>query len=689
MADLTITINPPNTNTITISDGVLPHNSTHAPSGNDSLESWYAKTSDLAYVSGQIGAPSGVVLITGNQEIGGVKNFSSRPTVNGSGVMLTGETPGTGYLTGYVGKSETGSFVTSGNTGNFVDSSQTGQLTGTFYPYSANPAAYVQGAVVRPSNTGIFIDTSSIQTISGQKNFNSGILVGVNSMSGTGNSVLGGSGNSVSGRNSSIGGGVKNFAGPINTFIGGGSGNMASGSGGAVVGGQLNRILSTAGSENFIGGGFGNQIAAGSYNSILGGYSNVINISDAGDKNFIVGGDTNSIRNANKSFVVGGEDSSIFSNGTRLERAFVVGSDGYVEHSYAAVITDGLGSQYSSGEKTLVVKFTSGIHLKGPTTFNSRPTFNGTGFLLSGEASAATTGYLTGYVQKTETGTFYSTSNPSGYITGVDLSPYATTSSATGISGYLQTQITSNNQTGAFLTTGDGDVRYYPLSSNPSSYLVASDVANLASTGYVTGVSGYLQGQISTLNGQTGTYATGSIVRPSETGSFLTTGAADSRYLTSASGFNSRTVSTFTTGVISGFGGTVFSVYQNGSALPMASGFAGLSGNITPINASSKIRVKVAAQVSAATNIFFGVALARSGDANAKVQTCVQTARSDITYPIFLEYEEVAGTTGRIDYITRWGPQSNNAFFTGYWNKAAAGNSFGLGSSMEIIEILP
>ena len=47
------------------------------------------------------------------------------------------------------------------------------------------------------------------------------------------------------------------------------------------------------------------------------------------------------------------------------------------------------------------------------------------------------------YVLNSQTGQFYANSNPSGFITGVDLSSYATQTYVTGISGELQTQINS------------------------------------------------------------------------------------------------------------------------------------------------------------------------------------------------------------------------------------------------------
>jgi hypothetical protein len=81
-------------------------------------------------------------------------------------------------------------------------------------------------------------------------------------------------------------------------------------------------------------------------------------------------------------------------------------------------------------------------------------------------------------------------------ITGVDLSPYATITYVTGISGQLQAQITVlNNQTGSYVLNSQTGQFY--SSSNPSGY---------TATGYVTGVSGNLQTQITTLNNQTGSY---------------------------------------------------------------------------------------------------------------------------------------------------------------------------------------
>jgi hypothetical protein len=115
-----------------------------------------------------------------------------------------------------------------------------------------------------------------------------------------------------------------------------------------------------------------------------------------------------------------------------------------------------------------IVYTTGNQNISGTKNFYTRPTFNGTGILVSGESPSIS--YVTGisgvlqnqittlnnqtgnYALKTETGNFitssqtgafYAASNPSGFITGVNLSSYATTEYVTGISGNLQTQINS------------------------------------------------------------------------------------------------------------------------------------------------------------------------------------------------------------------------------------------------------
>lgn len=131
--------------------------------------------------------------------------------------------------------------------------------------------------------------------------------------------------------------------------------------------------------------------------------------------------------------------------------------------------------------------------------------------ISSGQYFNLTTGDV---VRPSETGQFYPMSNPSGFTTGGDLSLYATKSFVTGVSGVLQTQITNlNNQTGSYtLKTETG--LFYPR-TNPSGYITGVNLTSYATISYVTGVSGSLQTQITNLNNKTGSY-----ILNSQTGQF-------------------------------------------------------------------------------------------------------------------------------------------------------------------------
>lgn len=90
--------------------------------------------------------------------------------------------------------------------------------------------------------------------------------------------------------------------------------------------------------------------------------------------------------------------------------------------------------------------------ISGIKRFDQRPTFNGTGFLLSGEISSVggdyypnnnPSGFITGidlssYVTNVQTGQFYPASNPSGFLTAVTVSGSYVASSATNIQGASQ-----------------------------------------------------------------------------------------------------------------------------------------------------------------------------------------------------------------------------------------------------------
>ena len=135
----------------------------------------------------------------------------------------------------------------------------------------------------------------------------------------------------------------------------------------------------------------------------------------------------------------------------------------------------------------------------------------------------------------TGTGSFYPNSNPSGFITGVDLTPYATVTYVTGISGQLQAQITVlNNQTGSF----------YPR-TNPSGFITGVNLSSYATINYVSGISGGLQSQITNLNNSTGSY-----VLTNQTGQFYSSnnpsGYVSTGYVTGISGNLQQQITTLT-----------------------------------------------------------------------------------------------------------------------------------------------
>ena len=93
-------------------------------------------------------------------------------------------------------------------------------------------------------------------------------------------------------------------------------------------------------------------------------------------------------------------------------------------------------------------------------SFTNRPTVNGNGLLLNGEAypSNNPSGFITGidlssYVTTGQTGNFYTNNNPSGYITGVDLSNYYTKDNPSGfITGVDTSNFYTKDNPSGFIT---------------------------------------------------------------------------------------------------------------------------------------------------------------------------------------------------------------------------------------------
>ena len=150
--------------------------------------------------------------------------------------------------------------------------------------------------------------------------------------------------------------------------------------------------------------------------------------------------------------------------------------------------------------------------------------------LSSGQYFNLTTGAV---VRPSETGAFYPANNPSGFITGVDLSAYVTG------------DVVRPSETGNFITTSQTGV-FYPR-SNPS--------------GFITGVD-------------LSAYVTGDVVRPSQTGNFITTSQTGAFYASS-------NPSGFITGVDLSFSGNYYTKSESESRYVNATGAETILGDKT------------------------------------------------------------------------------------------------------------
>ena len=181
--------------------------------------------------------------------------------------------------------------------------------------------------------------------------------------------IAGGSSNRATEYASTVGGGISNRATNVYSTIAGGFGNISEGFYSTVGGGGGNCAI---GYTSTVGGGFIN-VASGRYSTVAGGFVNFVSGSDS----TIGGGSLNTIF-GEYSYIPGGRCSII-------QR----------EHSGSAVLGDGQPRAHtSSGANSLTLDFASGVYFAAPSifgniNFNSRPSVNGTGILLSGEAGVS------------------------------------------------------------------------------------------------------------------------------------------------------------------------------------------------------------------------------------------------------------------------------------------------------------
>ena len=159
----------------------------------------------------------------------------------------------------------------------------------------------------------------------------------------------------------------------------------------------------------------------------------------------------------------------------------------------------GTTTVYTSGESIIISGDSSSIDTGLFYPSNSNPS----GYITGIDTSL--------YVTTDQTGRFYSSSNPNGFITGINLSSYITTGqtgefaslislSATGINIQDQLNTLSGYTVQTYVNKTDTGIFY--LSSNPSGYLTSKNL-----TGYIT--SGNLTGYV--LNSDTGNFLTTNI----------------------------------------------------------------------------------------------------------------------------------------------------------------------------------
>lgn len=318
-------------------------------------------SANRTYTIPDVGGNASFVMTTGNQDIGGTKEFKTRPTVNGTGVLLQGEAGGGG---GGISTVTAGSGLAGGGSSSTV-TLDVGQGDGIIV--SEDDIA-VDSTVVRTTATN--------QTIGGIKTFQNQIINAANA-------------NSHLAANSYIAAGQNNLIeiGCLNSFIGAGAENQILGNsqysvicGGGQYDSAQNLISNCA--FSFIGGGSFNALYEGGYNTLCGGYEN----ESYGSFNIIGGGLGHAVgkfvTQVAYSAVLGGNKNKIFSDYSVIAggtQNFISGDSDYSSivggrkaniatgHSGAGVWADGQDRDHNSkGAHTLSLDFASGVYLRLP-----------------------------------------------------------------------------------------------------------------------------------------------------------------------------------------------------------------------------------------------------------------------------------------------------------------------------------
>lgn len=359
-----------------------------------------------------------IIYTTGNQTISGIKTFSTRPQVNGSGIILQGEgvsqtdLSSTVRITGNQQVSGTKTFLTNSvlysgvniNFNNTTNVNFSGKIS-----IGCNHIIQDSGGIILGGEENKLLLSQSTNSLSfignGYRNVLSG--AGVNAiLNGSCNTIksinirgqdvvfstiLNGNLNDIIGYSprSLIGNGVCNkICSSKDSFIGIGcrnvigSGNIGGTCDSIILGGSYNIINNTSNSligngvSNLLGFATGNEdnLKTTNYSSIIGGSNNRI----IGDFNFIGGGSFNKITGdyyrtvsceysiVKSNVIVGGANNTITDVGCS---AILGGRYNQINHHGATVIGDGsYNIKTSRGDNTLLLSFQNGIYLE---TFSS------------------------------------------------------------------------------------------------------------------------------------------------------------------------------------------------------------------------------------------------------------------------------------------------------------------------------
>ena len=413
-----------------------------------------------------------------------------------------------GFVTGI----DASNFVLKSETGAFLTTSQTGQLTGAFYPYSNNPAGYVTGSVVRPSETGTFLTSSQSGAFYPSSN-PSGFITGVD----TGSFVL----KSETGI----------YTGLFYPLLSNPSGYVT---GSVVRPSETGSFLTTSSTGQFYPSsnpsGFITGVDTSNFvlNSQTGSYTGLFYPLSQNPSGYVTG--NNVVRKTDDYLY---DDSLVRSVSWRNRNLF--NSDGYIRFVWedgtfftkvgASGIVLELDDQHlidSNG--THSVSWDGRILADGngsPSVFWQNRLLMGSGWSLdtepTGGAHVATCNFITGYSYPLST-------NPSGYVTG---------------------QVVRPTETGSFITSSQTG-QFYPM-SNPSGFATGIDSSNFV----LKSETGAYTGQFYPRTTNPSGYVTGSVIRPSDTGSFITTSQTGAFYPRSnPSGFVSDNSTVVRTNVV-------------------------------------------------------------------------------------------------------------------------------------------